>query len=135
MHLAERRGAPVALLFCDLDHFKAVNDSLGHETGDAVLCDVARGMAGRVRAYDLVARLGGDEFVVLMPDAGLAEAAVMADRVRACVADVARDRNLSGQPGLSVSIGLALHAPGQDIDDLVRQADAAMYADKRTNGC
>ncbi|MHC1788927.1 GGDEF domain-containing protein [Solidesulfovibrio sp.] len=131
--LAERRGSPVVLLFCDLDHFKAVNDSFGHETGDAVLRDVARAMSGRVRAYDLLARLGGDEFVVLMPDAGQSEAAVMAERIRQCVNEVAGDRQLSGLPGLSVSIGVAQHTPGQDIDALVRAADAAMYVDKRTH--
>ncbi|OLN29566.1 hypothetical protein DVDV_1078 [Desulfovibrio sp. DV] len=133
LHLAERRGSPVAMLFCDLDRFKAVNDTFGHETGDAVLRDVARAMAGRVRTYDLLARLGGDEFVVLMPDAGDAEGAVMAERIRHCVAEVAGDRNLSGVPGLSVSVGLALFTPGQDIDDLVRAADAAMYVDKRND--
>lgn len=133
LNLAERRASPVAMLFCDLDRFKAVNDTYGHETGDAVLRDVARAMAGRVRAYDLLARLGGDEFVVLMPDAAQPQALVMAGRIRQCVAEVARDRDLSGTPGLSVSIGLALHVPGQSIDDLVRAADAAMYVDKRTD--
>ncbi|WP_300154471.1 DUF484 family protein [Solidesulfovibrio sp.] len=132
LSLAARKGTPAALLFCDLDRFKAVNDLFGHETGDAVLCDVARAMAGRVRAYDLLARLGGDEFVVLMPDAGPQEAAIMVKRLRACVAQVARDRGLSGSPGLSVSIGVAISAPDQTIDDLTRQADAAMYADKRS---
>lgn len=133
LSLAERKGSPAALLFCDLNRFKAVNDLHGHETGDAVLRDVARGMAGRVRAYDLLARLGGDEFVVLMPDAGPQEATIMAKRLRACVAQVARDRGLSGVPGLSVSVGVAMHAQGLTIDDLVRQADAAMYADKRAD--
>ncbi|WP_246197997.1 GGDEF domain-containing protein [Solidesulfovibrio aerotolerans] len=131
--LAERQGSPVSLLFCDLDRFKAVNDTYGHETGDAVLRDVARAMAGRVRAYDLLARLGGDEFVVLLPNAGTEQASVMAERIRHCVAEVARDRELSGTPGLSVSIGMALHTPGQSIDALVREADAAMYVDKRTD--
>ena len=131
LRLAERSGAPAALLFCDLDRFKAVNDLHGHETGDAVLRDVARGMAGRVRSRDLLARLGGDEFVVLMPEAGPREAAGMTRRLRACVAQVARDRGLSGTPGLSVSVGVALFRPGMGIDDLVRRADAAMYADKR----
>lgn len=131
LSLAARKGTPAALLFCDLNRFKAVNDQYGHETGDAVLCDVARAMSGRVRAYDLLVRLGGDEFVVLMPDAGQREAAIMAKRLRACVAQVARDRGLSGSPGLSVSIGIALHEPGQSIDDLTRRADAAMYTEKR----
>jgi diguanylate cyclase (GGDEF)-like protein len=131
LSLAQRRNSPVALLFCDLDRFKAVNDTFGHETGDMVLCDVARAMAGRVRAYDLLARLGGDEFVLLMPDAGVEEATIMAERIRDCVVEVAQGRQLAGIPGLSVSIGIALHVPGQDIDELVRAADAAMYRDKR----
>jgi len=133
LSLAERQGSPVSMLFCDLDRFKAVNDTYGHEIGDGVLRDVARAMAGRVRAYDLLARLGGDEFVVLLPDAGQPQAVVMAERIRQCVAEVARDRELSGTPGLSVSIGMALYAPGQSIDDLVREADAAMYLDKRAD--
>ena len=128
LNLAGRREAPAALLFCDLDRFKAVNDTFGHETGDLVLIDVARAMSARVRTYDLLARLGGDEFVVLMPDAGAEEASVMAERIRRCVAEVAAERQLAD---LSVSIGVALHAPGQDIDALVRAADAAMYKNKR----
>lgn len=131
LELAGRKGTPAALLFCDLDRFKAVNDTFGHELGDAVLRDVARAMAQKVRPYDLLARLGGDEFVLLLPDAGPDVAHGMANRLRDCVDRVARERNLSGTPGLSVSIGVAVHIPGEGIDDLVRRADAAMYADKR----
>ena len=131
LSLAERRKSPVAMLFCDLNRFKAVNDTLGHETGDTVLRDVAHAMASRVRAYDLLARLGGDEFVLLMPDAGPQEAALMADRLRACVHDVAVNLNLDVTPGLSASVGVVQHEPGQGIEDLLRLADAAMYAEKR----
>ncbi len=132
LSLAERKGSPATMLFCDLDRFKAVNDTFGHEAGDAVLRCVGQAIAGRIRAYDILARLGGDEFVLLMPDAGQAEAQAMALRIRAAVAEVAAAKGLSGTPGLSVSIGMAMHVPGQGIDDLVRRADASMYADKRT---
>jgi len=131
LSLAERRGSPVSMIFCDLNRFKAVNDTFGHETGDTVLREAARAMAARVRTYDLLARLGGDEFVLLMPDAGPKEAAVMADRIRACVDEVAVRLNLAVNPGLSAALGVVMHEPGQGIDELLRRADAAMYVDKR----
>ena len=131
LELARRKGTPATLLFCDLDRFKAVNDTYGHERGDAVLRDVARAMAAHVRAYDLLARLGGDEFVVLLPDADRDVADAMAARLRDCVTVVAANHGLSGTPGLSMSIGLATHVPGESLDELVNRADAAMYTDKR----
>lgn len=132
LSLAERKGTPVALLFCDLDRFKAVNDTFGHPVGDAVLVAAARGIASRIRAYDLLARLGGDEFVLLLPDANEDQAMAMAQRVRASVAEAIAAMKLPGAPGLSVSIGIALHVPGQSIDDLVRRADEAMYTEKHS---
>jgi diguanylate cyclase (GGDEF)-like protein len=66
LHGAHRHGPPLALVFLDLDHFKTVNDSLGHRTGDAVLVELARRLQRQVRGQDTVARLGGDEFVLLL---------------------------------------------------------------------
>lgn len=132
LSLAERKGSSVAMLFCDLDRFKAINDTFGHPTGDAVLIAAAQGIARRIRPYDLLARLGGDEFVLLLPDANMAQAQAMAERVRKAVADAMGSLNLPGNPDLSVSIGIALHLPGQSIDALVRRADEAMYDDKNT---
>jgi two-component system, cell cycle response regulator len=131
LSLADRKGSPVALLFCDLDRFKAINDTYGHAVGDAVLCAVARTIAERIRDYDLLARLGGDEFVLLLPDATREQAMAMADRVRQAVAEAAAATDPPHTLGLSVSIGVALHVPGEAIADLIRRADAAMYTDKR----
>lgn len=131
LSLAERKGSPVALLFCDLDKFKAVNDTCGHAVGDAVLIAVGRAIAARIRPYDLLARLGGDEFVLLLPDATRDQALRMAERIRQAVAEAASQTDSVRSLGLSVSIGVALHAPGEHIDDLIRRADAAMYVDKR----
>jgi len=129
--MAARKGAPLTMLFCDLDRFKAVNDTFGHAVGDAVLATVARTMADQIRAYDLLARLGGDEFVLLLPDTDPDQAVAMAERIRAAVTEAVAGLGLCGLPGLSVAIGLARYEPGQTIDSLIRQADASMYADKR----
>jgi len=132
LSLAERKGSSVAMLFCDLDRFKAINDTFGHPVGDAVLIAAAQGLASRIRAYDLLARLGGDEFVLLLPDANQGQALAMAERVRGAVTEAIAAMKLPGAPALSVSIGVALHIPGQGIDDLVRRADEAMYTEKHS---
>jgi diguanylate cyclase (GGDEF)-like protein/PAS domain S-box-containing protein len=129
--LAEARHtrAPVALLFLDLDHFKTVNDSLGHRVGDAVLAELARRLGDCVRAHDTVSRLGGDEFVLLLPDACEAGARRVAERVLASALEPFRidGHELTVTP----SLGIAL-APrdGKDLDALSRAADAAMYRAK-----
>ena len=113
----------LAVLFLDLDGFKAVNDARGHEAGDRHLVEVADRLRGVLRGGDTAARIGGDEFVVLCEDvAGLAEARKIADRV---VHEV---------PG-EVSVGVALAVDGtEDPGALVRAADAAMYVVKRGGG-
>lgn len=126
--LAARKGSPVTMLFCDLDRFKAINDTYGHAVGDSVLIAVAQAMAATIRPYDLLARLGGDEFVLLLPDTGSAQARALADRIRQAVAATTTVAGLR----LSVSIGQAEQIPGHDIDDLIRRADMAMYGDKHS---
>ena len=113
----------LAVLFLDLDEFKAVNDSLGHEAGDLHLVEVADRLRGVLRGGDTAARIGGDEFVVLCEDvAGIVEARGIAERV------------VSEVPG-RVSVGVALAVDGtEDPGALVRAADAAMYIVKRGGG-
>ncbi len=128
---ARRHQEPLATMFLDLDLFKRINDSLGHDAGDAVLVEVARRLQGCVRELDTVARLGGDEFVVLLPEIGSpADAAQLAGRmieaVRAPLTVKGRRMNLT------TSVGVALFpADGSTPDELLRSADGAMYAAKQ----
>jgi diguanylate cyclase (GGDEF)-like protein/PAS domain S-box-containing protein len=124
-----RSRRPLALMFLDLDHFKSINDSLGHRVGDAVLVELAQRLGRVVRAQDTVSRLGGDEFVLLLPDTDAAGAAALAAKVLAAaqVPFQIDGRELTVTP----SAGIAL-APrdGMDLEVLSRAADAAMYRAK-----
>jgi diguanylate cyclase (GGDEF)-like protein/PAS domain S-box-containing protein len=127
-----RTSQMVSVLFCDLDHFKKVNDTFGHAVGDAVLAEVATRLEQACRAEDTVARIGGDEFVVLVegidPDEALPS---LVSRVRAAF----HQPFLAGgvRVNLSVSVGVAsTTADDQDGDVLLGRADRAMYADKRS---
>ncbi|WP_243657761.1 diguanylate cyclase domain-containing protein [Parafrankia sp. BMG5.11] len=123
------RGRP-ALLFCDLDDFKSVNDTLGHPAGDELLRITARRLLGCVPPSDTVARLGGDEFAVLLAD-DAADAEAVGKRVAAVVRAPCF---LAGQPcAIHASLGLTVAVPASSIsaEDLVQQADLAMYAAKR----
>ena len=127
---AQRRGTPYAVALVDLDHFKRVNDSRGHHAGDALLGAVAAGMVDALRQLDIVARLGGDEFAILLPGAGRAEAEAVAARLLARLHEV-----LAGYAELDVtaSIGVVVADAAADasrVEDILRVADAAMYAVK-----
>ena len=117
---------PIGLIVGDLDHFKAVNDTHGHATGDSVLCDVAYTLRKRLRAFDLAYRLGGEEFLVLLPGADLAEAAEIAETLREAVAAAA-----PGGLAVTMSFGVSASAPGSfDYAEVFRAADEALYAAK-----
>ncbi len=119
-------GLTHALLLCDLDHFKRVNDKLGHAAGDAVLQDVAYTMRAALQAGDTIYRVGGEEILVILPGANREEALEIAERLRCRV----RERRPVGIP-VTVSIGVAVTEPATvDSDDLVARADAALYAAK-----
>jgi diguanylate cyclase (GGDEF)-like protein/PAS domain S-box-containing protein len=127
---AQRHGHRLALLFLDLDGFKAVNDTHGHATGDELLKVVAHRLANSLRASDIAARQGGDEFVILLPEVGSDEAVErVADKLIAAVNRPVEVGGLSLHVG--VSVGLAVSPrDGTTVDDLQRHADTAMYAAK-----
>jgi diguanylate cyclase (GGDEF)-like protein len=120
-------GEPVAVILLDLDHFKLVNDTRGHATGDTVLREVAYRLRKELRAYDLVYRLGGEEFVVLLLGGTPAATNVTAELLRAAVGDVP----IVGLD-LTVSVGIAASDRGTAFvwDDVFNRADAALYRAK-----
>lgn len=131
LRLADRSGRPAGLLMVDIDHFKRVNDGLGHASGDQVLREVALRMAASLRGTDLLARLGGEEFGIVLPDAGPDAVAAGAERIRAAIA--AKPVTLEdGVPyPVTISLGSAQFAHGDTLDGLLARADAALYQAKR----
>jgi diguanylate cyclase (GGDEF)-like protein len=130
--LADAERGPVSLLYVDLDGFKAVNDGHGHAAGDRVLVELGRRLVGVARTSDVVARIGGDEFAVLCRDTPPAVAEVIAGRV---VDVIARPVDLDGvSAGVGASVGritVAASDSGRDAEDVLNQADLAMYEVKR----
>ncbi|HSP75255.1 MAG TPA: EAL domain-containing protein, partial [Cryobacterium sp.] len=130
--LADDTSRNRALLLLDLDRFKEVNDSLGHDAGDRLLVQVGRRLQGGLRPGDLLARLGGDEFAILLEHADQAEAEEVADKLRATLAPPFTLEGISLQT--SASIGIALYPDqGDDLTALLRKADMAMYKAKSTH--
>ncbi|WP_335935202.1 diguanylate cyclase CdgB [Streptomyces sp. PTD5-9] len=120
----------LAVLFCDLDGFKSINDRFGHHTGDAVLIEVARRLSTGVRDGDTVARLGGDEFVVLADGLGAADAADLAVRLRNAIIPPIRVDGRAVRVGASFGIGWA--ACGMSVEEVLASADQRMYVEKRS---
>lgn len=118
-------GGSLGALMIDIDHFKAVNDQLGHTVGDEVLRRVAEIIGASVRPNDVAVRFGGEEFLVLLPDVDESRCAVVGERVRAAVAAGAGDG-----PVVTVSVGAALRHPGECWDVMVTRADTALYRAK-----
>jgi diguanylate cyclase (GGDEF)-like protein len=126
---AERDRQPVGVIMADLDHFKNINDTRGHATGDMVLRIIASSMAAVVRPYDSVGRYGGEEFLIVAPGCGLAETWELAERVRAHVA--ATEISASGSKvKVTLSLGIASGQAGSDPEKLLHVADAALYQAK-----
>ncbi len=121
-------GRCLALLFLDVDRFKTVNDSLGHGTGDELLCRVAERLGTTLRPHDTLARLGGDEFTVLLPDIALGEATTVAARLQDSLREPIDINGTTFRP--TVSIGVVETSDTAEPTDLLRWADAAMYEAK-----
>jgi diguanylate cyclase (GGDEF)-like protein len=128
---ASRYDRPLCVAFVDIDHFKVVNDTYGHETGDHVLRGVAQVLAGNLRASDLVGRYGGEEFMLILTETDVEEGASLAEKLRLLVE---RERfDVEGNPVLTVTISVGIvGGVGQQLrmETLVRDADAAMYSAK-----
>jgi two-component system cell cycle response regulator len=126
---AQRANRSLSVLFADIDHFKQVNDTYGHLVGDLALKVVARCMAENLRPHDLLVRYGGEEFAVLLPDADLEEARAIAERLRAMIADTEiRSGDISLRVTLSIGLAPAMHEG--TLENLIREADHALYRAK-----
>lgn len=126
--ISSRYGAPVSLLFIDIDHFKRVNDALGHRAGDEVLRRVSSVLRAGTRASDILARYGGEEFVMLLRGASLRESEAIAERLREDIA------GLSGLPGgmsVTASIGVAASYANESAEGFLSRCDQALYSSKR----
>ena len=128
---ASRSGRPFSVVLIDLDKFKEVNDSLGHLEGDLVLARVGRLLEQKCRQSNVVARYGGDEFIILMPETGIEQAQVLAERLRLWLATdpMLEEHHITGSFGVA---SFPVH--GFAIEDLIRVADQGMYMSKRAGG-
>ncbi len=131
---AERYERPLSVIMADLDHFKSFNDAYGHPRGDELLIAVARTLRQLSRASDILARYGGEEFTLVLPETSAADALVLAERVRQCVAALdlgeAPATRRGAETGVTLSLGVASHAHGGSKEDLIEAADVALYRAK-----
>jgi diguanylate cyclase (GGDEF)-like protein len=129
---AQRKGSPLSLFLIDLDHFKRVNDELGHPAGDAVLHEVAQRLGCAVRLYDIVGRYGGEEFLIAAAELGPERPQQFAERLRLAISSTPI-RASGHDVMLTTSIGVATSSPCLDcsVEKLIQQADAALYQAKR----
>jgi len=122
-------GKPFSLVMFDIDHFKSVNDTYGHDAGDAVLREISQLVRDNVRENDTLARWGGEEFMVLSTKSGMKRAKQMAERLRKAIEEF----SFTGVPRqITSSFGIAIHTTGESGEDLVKRADEALYEAKET---
>ncbi|RZF23694.1 GGDEF domain-containing protein [Paraburkholderia sp. UYCP14C] len=128
---AKRNGAPFSLLALDLDHFKTINDTFGHQAGDQVLQRFVKKCLDAIRPYDGVARVGGEEFMVLLPQVALDKALSIGERLRAAIAGAPFDTGTGKPVEVTVSVGVSeFGRDGQTIDAILRKADERLYRAK-----
>ena len=127
---ALRDGHPFSLAFLDLDHFKSVNDTMGHEEGDRVLLEVAQTLKATLRRSDIIARMGGDEFVVILPDCAIESAKQVADKIVHSIRGMSQQHNWP----VTASVGVLVHSTPQrddNLKELLRLSDELMYRVKQ----
>jgi diguanylate cyclase (GGDEF)-like protein len=131
LHRAARQGTSLAVMMLDVDHFKLMNDTFGHEAGDVVLREVADCYRRSLREEDIICRYGGEEFMVIMPDATEETALRRAETIRNAVAEIRMHFRGELLGSVTVSVGIAMYPDaGRDRDDLIRLADGALYRAK-----
>lgn len=124
-----RSRVPFTILMADLDHFKAVNDTYGHDAGDLILTETARRLTSSTRGQDIVSRWGGEEFLILLPETAIEGGCVVAEKIRL---NIARPFLWEGKTlSLTMSIGVAAFEEGSSIDDWIRRSDVSLYKAKR----
>ena len=123
---AERYGTPLSLVMYDIDHFKRINDSFGHDVGDAVLQTITALAKENVRDSDIVARWGGEEFMLLMPESDINVVRTVAEKLRLAIAGHGFDKDIK----LTVSFGATAYAPRDDMNSLLKRVDDALYRAK-----
>jgi len=125
-----RRAAPFSLALVDIDHFKSINDSYGHDVGDQALIEISRTMSDNLRSYDVCARWGGEEFLILLPETHGNVAFEVSDRIRETIEQ--RDEYAGFICPLTVSIGLTQYKSGEEIVTTLKRADNALYSAKHS---
>jgi diguanylate cyclase len=122
------------MLMLDIDHFKKVNDTYGHLFGDKVICAIANTLKSKVKGQDAIARIGGEEFAVLLPETNIKGALAVAEQIRQAVENGKIRHHDSEEPigGISISIGVASHREGCNLEALLDQADRALYTSKQS---
>lgn len=130
---ANESGIPLALIMADIDFFKKFNDTWGHQLGDQVLKLVANTMTDCVKGQDVVARYGGEEFAIILPNTGLKDAVTVANNVRKTVSTKNLKNRKTGEDfgKITMSFGVSVFEPGEDLENLIRRADQALYGAKR----
>ncbi len=129
---AERYGHPLSLILFDIDHFKKFNDTMGHQTGDAVLRELAILVKNQLRNVDVLCRYGGEEFVAILPETDLNGAAGVAERIRRAVAKHTF-RDFSGKAfGITISLGVGAMPPLKEKNEIIKAADDALYRAKES---
>jgi diguanylate cyclase (GGDEF)-like protein len=128
---ARRHDTELAILLIDIDHFKAINDTHGHQVGDRTLAGTARAIEDALRREDLLGRWGGEEFLAILPATDVDGAAVVAERIRAGIGELEIPTDGSSAVGVSASIGVAAAGPLDGVHELLARADGALYAAKQ----
>ena len=128
LHRAERYDNILSVVMADLDHFKNINDTYGHDAGDRVLKAIGKFLQKNIRDVDMVARYGGEEFVLMIPEAANDAAHILSERLRKQMSQL----KIEQIPPITISLGIATYPyDGSDMEDLIKKADAAMYAAKK----